>query len=72
MIAGSEEGYAIVNRAALHQFLVDCKLPSGGIALHVGGEVDIRGTYCAIMSAYVTNALDEELSAGVSDYIASC
>ncbi|KAG5354703.1 Protein farnesyltransferase subunit beta [Yarrowia sp. B02] len=48
------------------------KSPDGGFASNVGGETDVRGTYCRLVVASLTNTLTEELTAGVIAYIASC
>eukprot|EP01054_Gregarina_sp_Poly1_P006187 Gregarina_sp_Poly_1__6186@NODE_3275_length_1218_cov_77_532580_g2079_i0_p2_GENE_NODE_3275_length_1218_cov_77_532580_g2079_i0NODE_3275_length_1218_cov_77_532580_g2079_i0_p2_ORF_typecomplete_len131_score14_75Prenyltrans/PF00432_21/1_6e09Prenyltrans/PF00432_21/3_8e15Prenyltrans/PF00432_21/4_4e02SQHop_cyclase_N/PF13249_6/0_013SQHop_cyclase_N/PF13249_6/0_45_NODE_3275_length_1218_cov_77_532580_g2079_i078470 len=59
-------------RKSLRTYLLAMKTPSGGFRVHDDGEMDMRGTYCAIASASMTGILDEQLAAGVADYIKSC
>jgi len=40
--------------------------------MHEDGEVDVRGTYCALSVARMLNLLTPELTAGAAEYIARC
>ncbi|ORM40172.1 Protein farnesyltransferase subunit beta [Babesia sp. Xinjiang] len=62
----------LLNIAKLRSFLLNMKQPDGTFTVHHGGEVDVRGIYCAVASAYMAGILDEELSEGVASRIASC
>ena len=44
----------------------------GSFQVHKNGECDLRGTYCAILVAYVLNLLDDELIEGVAEHIKLC
>lgn len=49
----------------------------GAIAIHVNGEMDMRGVYCALVCADVLNLLDGSEKAnlftrGMGDFIATC
>lgn len=56
----------------LYDFLKNCRNKEGAFALHVGGEVDVRGTYCAIAVAKLTSIYDSDLFNGTSDWILKC
>jgi protein farnesyltransferase subunit beta len=46
----------IINRDALFQFLLNMCVPAergGGMTMHQGGEVDIRGCYCALATCHM-------------------
>ncbi|XP_002735484.1 protein farnesyltransferase subunit beta-like [Saccoglossus kowalevskii] len=69
---GSQEAYDIIDRPKLQQFLLRMKTPEGGFMMHDGGEIDIRGAYCAAVSASLTNVATKELFEGSSEWISSC
>ena len=69
---GTGAAYAVIDRAGLLAFLRRLKQPDGSFALHVGGETDVRGTYCAAAVAVATGVASEELFAGTAEWIASC
>ncbi|VDO44474.1 unnamed protein product, partial [Onchocerca flexuosa] len=58
---GTNEAFASINRKTLKDFLHSVKRADGGFALHIGGEADIRGSYCALAVASITNILDDQL-----------
>lgn len=72
---GTQEAWELVDRPKLHDFLVrmksDQEVP-GGFYMHVGGEVDIRGAYCALSVARLLNILTPELTAGCTDFVLRC
>lgn len=45
------------------------KQPDGSFKLHRDGEIDIRGIYCALAVASITNILDEELAANAESWL---
>lgn len=45
------------------------KNSDGGFALHIGGEVDVRGSYCALAVASITNILDDQLRKDADSWI---
>ena len=69
---GGEEALRVVNREALHSFLLSMKDPSGGFTMHAGGEVDVRGSYCALAAAFLTGTLTPRLKQGCAEFIARC
>ncbi|GAA5863709.1 hypothetical protein JCM3774_001221 [Rhodotorula dairenensis] len=67
-----EEGWAVINRPAMYQFLLSLKQTDGSFIMHVGGEVDVRGSYCALTVATLLNLLTPELTESTADFVASC
>lgn len=45
------------------------KQPDGSFTMHQGGEIDIRGSYCALSVAALTNLLTPELTKNCRDFI---
>ncbi|TPX42063.1 protein farnesyltransferase [Synchytrium endobioticum] len=71
-ILGTEQAYKMVDRAKLYQFLMKMKQPDGSFVMHEGGEVDVRGSYCALSAAKMLNILTPELAFGCGEFIARC
>ena len=61
-----------LNRPKLLEFLLSVKSPTGGFSMHVDGESDMRGTYCAIASASHLGLITKDLIKGVADYVMDC
>ena len=70
-ILGIPEGYDIVQRKGLHDFIVSMKssFQPGLFTMHERGESDMRAVYCAVASASLAGVLDEAITAGISDFI---
>eukprot|EP00794_Sanderia_malayensis_P017786 gene17787-19563_t len=66
-----EGAYNIINRKMLKEFLKYRRTPEGAFTMHRDGEVDIRGAYCAVVAARLTNIADG-LFEGTADWLASC
>ncbi|VDK40703.1 unnamed protein product, partial [Anisakis simplex] len=62
---GTEEALNSINRKTLREYLLAMKQKDGSFRVHKDGEVDIRGAYCALAVASITNMLDEEISSNV-------
>ncbi|KAJ1966904.1 hypothetical protein IWQ62_002182, partial [Dispira parvispora] len=71
-VINSDRALGSINRSQLYQFLMRMKQPNGSFTAHVGGEVDVRGSYCAIVVAALTNLLTEELCENVAEFITRC
>nr|XP_048711679.1 protein farnesyltransferase subunit beta isoform X1 [Caretta caretta] len=71
-IIGTEEAFNVVNREKLLEYLYSLKQPDGSFIMHVGGEVDVRSTYCAASVASLTNIITPTLFAGTAAWIARC
>lgn len=57
----------------MYTWLLTLKDPvTGGFMMHVDGEVDIRGTYCALAVASLLNIVTPQLLKGVPSFIANC
>ncbi|VDM97118.1 unnamed protein product [Thelazia callipaeda] len=69
---GTDEALASINTTTLKNFLLSVKQPDGSFALHIGGEIDIRGSYCALAVASITNILDSELTENADIWIIRC
>ncbi|KAJ8947285.1 hypothetical protein NQ318_014182 [Aromia moschata] len=72
VILGTEEAFNIINREKLQEFLFSVKQPDGSFAMHIGGEIDIRGVYCALSVASLTGVLTPDLCKGTAEWIVSC
>eukprot|EP01053_Blabericola_migrator_P007333 Blabericola_migrator_1__7332@NODE_372_length_9256_cov_73_169986_g297_i0_p2_GENE_NODE_372_length_9256_cov_73_169986_g297_i0NODE_372_length_9256_cov_73_169986_g297_i0_p2_ORF_typecomplete_len465_score76_95Prenyltrans/PF00432_21/3_3e07Prenyltrans/PF00432_21/4_9e08Prenyltrans/PF00432_21/2_4e12Prenyltrans/PF00432_21/5_9e10Prenyltrans/PF00432_21/1_1e07SQHop_cyclase_N/PF13249_6/1_6e05SQHop_cyclase_N/PF13249_6/3_5SQHop_cyclase_N/PF13249_6/5_6e02SQHop_cyclase_N/PF13249_6/1_8e03TED_complement/PF07678_14/0_ len=66
------EALAIVNKDKLYTWLLQLKCESGAFRLHEDGEIDIRGTYCALASAEMFGILTPELTSGVGEALQRC
>ncbi|OBZ83092.1 Protein farnesyltransferase subunit beta [Choanephora cucurbitarum] len=60
-ILGTQEAYDVIDRTSLYTFLMRMKQPDGSFTMHEGGEIDIRGSYCALSTAALTQLLTPEL-----------
>eukprot|EP01112_Ceratiomyxa_fruticulosa_P014777 TRINITY_DN4271_c0_g1_i1.p1 TRINITY_DN4271_c0_g1~~TRINITY_DN4271_c0_g1_i1.p1 ORF type:complete len:440 (+),score=66.27 TRINITY_DN4271_c0_g1_i1:671-1990(+) len=69
---GTDFAYDIVDRKKMLEFLISMKSPSGGFYMHKDGEIDMRGTYCAVSVASILNILTPELVEGAAEYIVRC
>jgi prenyltransferase beta subunit len=65
-------GLLISSRESLYSFLIQMKQPDGSFRMHHGGEIDIRGSYCAISCAKMMGLLTPELTHNVSRFIQTC
>ncbi|KAI9313084.1 terpenoid cyclases/protein prenyltransferase alpha-alpha toroid [Dichotomocladium elegans] len=68
-IIGTQEAYDVIDRESLYAFLLSMKQPDGSFTMHTGGEIDIRGSYCALSVAALTNLLTPELMKNCADFI---
>lgn len=69
---GTKEAYELINKESLYKFLMRMKQPDGSFIMHSGGEVDIRGCYCALSVASILGILTDELKANVVQFIKRC
>jgi prenyltransferase beta subunit len=44
LTSGITEGYKVINRPKLYNFLLSMKQKDGGFSMHIGGETDVRAT----------------------------
>lgn len=59
-------------RKGLRRFLTTLRDEDGAFSMHVGGEVDIRGAYCAISVARLTNIYTPDIFKNTAEWIAQC
>lgn len=57
--------------AQTHEYVAT--LP-GSVAIHLNGEMDMRGSYCALVTMDILNLIEnnEEMTRGMGDFIVSC
>jgi len=72
MIIGTEEAFALTNRPKLYSWLDKLRQPDGSFTMHVDGEVDIRGVYCALSVARITNIYTSSLFTLTDLWLADC
>ncbi|RYO75532.1 hypothetical protein DL764_010415 [Monosporascus ibericus] len=84
-IVGGESAYQVIDRRAMWKWLSALKQPDGGFQMSLGGEVDVRGAYCAAVIITLLNlpldlspdspawASDNpNLFTGLADYVGRC
>lgn len=71
-ILGTEEAYKLINRKTLYSFLRRMKQPDGSFIMHEGGEADVRGAYCALSVAKLTNIFTPSLFEGTAEWVIKC
>lgn len=71
-IIATEEAYNSLDRSSLQKFLWTVRGVDGSFALHKGGEHDIRGAYCAVSIAKVTNTYTDDLFDKTAEWIIGC
>ncbi|CAI4224667.1 unnamed protein product [Auanema sp. JU1783] len=68
----TEEALQSINRQKIKSFLLTMKQPNGGFSMHNGGEIDMRGAYCALSVAGILGILDPVLKEGAAEWIVCC
>ncbi|XP_015116348.1 protein farnesyltransferase subunit beta [Diachasma alloeum] len=71
-IIETREAYEAIDRESLYKFLKSVKYEDGSFSMHRDGEVDIRGVYCAIAVAKLTNVYTPSLFKNTEQWIARC
>ena len=70
---GTDETREAIVGADLGAFLLSLKdSRTGGVRVHEGDESDTRGCYAALATAHLCGVLDEDVTRGVSSFVASC
>ncbi len=59
-------------REKLLEFLLQMKQDDGSFRMHEDGEVDIRGTYCALNVATLLNLKHPNLTNKAAEFVRSC
>lgn len=68
----TEKVFDVLDRPGLYRFLMSVREKDGSFKMHEGGEVDIRGAYCAASAASLTNMCTKALFAGTPEWICRC
>ncbi|XP_059612462.1 protein farnesyltransferase subunit beta [Phlebotomus argentipes] len=74
-IIGTASAFEAIDREALVRFLRAIREPNGAFRMHIDGELDVRGAYCAIAAAKLSAIPAEEFNSvfsGTAEWIASC
>uniref|UniRef100_A0A1A9WH29 Protein farnesyltransferase subunit beta n=1 Tax=Glossina brevipalpis TaxID=37001 RepID=A0A1A9WH29_9MUSC len=74
-IIGTPSAYRAISRDSLERFLFKVRETDGAFRMHVDGEIDIRGAYCAVSVAKLTNMSEQTLKKlfdKTGDWIAGC
>ncbi|TIB08564.1 hypothetical protein E3P92_03720 [Wallemia ichthyophaga] len=69
---GDGNGWDAIDRRGVYDFLMRVKQQDGSFIVHEGGEVDVRGCYCALAVATILDILTPELLHNVEKFVASC
>lgn len=56
----------------MYLWLLQLKNEDGSFSMHVGGESDVRSTYCALVVASLLNLLTPQIRKNAVQYIARC
>ncbi|KAF7972312.1 hypothetical protein HWV62_5133 [Athelia sp. TMB] len=69
---GPGGGWDQIDREKIYAFFLSLKQPDGSFLVTHHAEVDVRGIYCLLSTAYLLNLLTPELVAGTAAFVASC
>lgn len=71
---GTTEAYSLIHVSALTARIFSLQGPDGSFSMHLDGEADVRGAYCAIVALSLTGSLDrtDERWIRAAKWIASC
>jgi protein farnesyltransferase subunit beta len=71
VVIGTPEAFDAVQPADVHRFVASLKRVDGGFAISRTGEKDVRSLYSAMAAASMAGVLDDQLTAGVGEYVRS-
>ena len=71
---GTDKAFSLLekHKQDLYDWFLTLKQPDGSFVVHVGGEVDVRGSYCCLISAMLVNMITPKLLEGVEDFLIQC
>ncbi|XP_076631836.1 farnesyl transferase beta subunit [Colletes latitarsis] len=69
---GTYQAYQVIDRVRLKMFILSRRRKDGSFSLHADGEVDMRGVYCALAVASLTNLYTPDLFEGTENFILKC
>lgn len=69
----SDEALEAIDMTSMKNFLWSIRESNGSFRMHVDGEIDVRGAYCAVTVARLCGiSPDDEIFEGTADWITSC
>ncbi len=69
----SQEAYDAIDKNGIISFLWSVRESNGAFRMHLDGEIDVRGAYCAVTVARLCGVKpDDPVFEGTADWIASC
>lgn len=68
----SPQALSIIERKKLYSWLMSLKQDDGSFLMHIDGEFDVRGVYCALSVAFLCRIQTEELTKNCETWILSC
>jgi len=71
-ILGTDQALGSINREGLASWMNRLRQDDGAFTMHVDGELDIRGVYCALSVARLTNIYSEELFHNTDLWLLRC
>ncbi|CRG96524.1 farnesyltransferase beta subunit, putative [Plasmodium gallinaceum] len=63
---------SFLDKKKIHSYILKLKCADGSFRLHKNGEIDMRGTYCAISICSMCHILTKKVKKNVERYILSC
>ncbi|KYN99105.1 putative farnesyltransferase beta subunit [Plasmodium gaboni] len=63
---------SFLDKKKLHSYILKLKCKDGSFRVHINGEIDMRGTYCAISICSMCHILTNQVKKNVEKYILSC
>jgi len=72
IILGGKEAFDVINREKLVIWMNKLRQNDGSFVMHEGGEVDIRGVYCALSAAHLSNVYSPELFSKTGQWVLKC
>ena len=71
-ILGTKQALESIDRQAMAAWMDRLRQEDGAFMMHVDGELDIRGVYCALSVARLTNIYSEQLFKGTEQWLVRC
>lgn len=68
----SPQALSIIERKKLYLWLMSLKQDDGSFLMHIDGEFDVRGVYCALSVSFLCQIQTEELTKNCESWILSC
>jgi protein farnesyltransferase subunit beta len=69
----TDESFEAIDFEGIKNFLWSVRTPNGAFRMHVDGEIDVRGAYCAVTVARLSGiSPNNKLFEGTANWIATC